>query len=164
LFNSTITDLTTHIPYNCTIKLILTANKLWATNAPDKNGRYSFGISLKVLQIETFISENKSNMIKNSFSTDAFIDDEDEDDVVQVPAKQSAAPTPTTVKPTTTMKAVSGKTNDTNDDNSDDDTGDSDADSDSEETVVPQKVQTKTSVAKAPVKGKVAGKVKSSSS
>jgi hypothetical protein len=165
----TITDLATHIPYNSTVKLIVTANKLWATNAPDKGGRYSYGISLKLLQVEVFVPENKSSMIKNSFSTDAFIDEEDDDAVqvqvqvptdvkvsakVQVPSDvKTTTSTSTSAKASAPLKAVAGKTS-TSDDDSE---GDSDDDSSGEETVVPQKVQSKT---KPVVKGKVASKVK----
>jgi hypothetical protein len=164
-----ITDLATHIPYNSTVKLIITANKLWATNAPDKNGRYSYGISLKVLQIEAFIPENKSSFIKNSFSTDAFIDEEDDDDVVQVAPKVQQVQqvqVPVQTRAPVQLKAVAGKSapKDNSDDSDDDSDGDGDGDSSSEETIVPQKVQSKTSSSKQPVKGKVQTKVKTSSS
>ena len=143
----TITDLTSHIPYNCTVKLIITANKLWATNAPDKTGRYSYGISLKVLQVEASIPENKSSMIKNSFSTDAFIDEED-DDVVQIQQVPQVLAQAQIKTPAPAQSTKAGKDNDSDDDDDDDD-------SDSEETIVPQKVQTKTVATKQPIKGKV---------
>jgi hypothetical protein len=79
----TITDLTKYVTYNSTIKMIIMANKLWATNSPDKNGRFGYGIGLKILQIEVDVTENR-NSVKANYSTDAFIEESDEEEEVQL--------------------------------------------------------------------------------
>lgn len=74
----TITDLASVIVYKSTIRMVIMANKLWAANAPDKSGKYGYGISLRIIQVEVDTAENGNSSIKNSFNTDAFIDEEDD--------------------------------------------------------------------------------------
>lgn len=74
----TMDQLANFVKFNSTVRLLIMVNKLWAATTADKSGKLSYGLGLKVIQIEVEPSEGK-NSVKENFKEDSFIDDDDDD-------------------------------------------------------------------------------------
>lgn len=75
----TITDLVQHITFKSKVKMLVSINKVWAAKSADKSGKKSYGVGLKVLQIEVEGSD-KAGGVMDNFKDDAFIEDSDDEE------------------------------------------------------------------------------------
>jgi hypothetical protein len=107
----TLNDIEKYVTYRSKVRLILMPNKLWGLKT--YNGK-KYGLSWKVMQIE--VQPVERSAMKDVFSTDAFLDSDDEGEVASVQKL--------TVKETLEVKQD-------DDDNESDESDDSDSDSDS---------------------------------
>jgi hypothetical protein len=110
----TMTDVANLIPYKSTVRTVIMVGKLWSSTGPDKTGKYSYGLGLKIKQIEVEQPDGSNN--KSDFSVDAFIDDDEDDEDVVVAKKK-----------------VEESKNDDEDDEGDEESGSGEDESDEEE-------------------------------
>ena len=74
----TMTDVADLITFNSVVKIIVMINKMWVAISPNKAKKIEYGVGLKALQIEVEPTAGISS-IKNSFGSDAFVDEESDD-------------------------------------------------------------------------------------
>ena len=136
---TTVTDVAKYLSYMTKYKPIFRPVKMWAHNS--KMAKPEYGVVFKLLKVE-FEPNNSGNSSYSDYMTgDAFIDDEDEEEVKTAPAKVVEEEPKTVFKADTKKKKEEVVEDSDEDDDSDDDSDDDDDDSDSEEP--PKKAATK---------------------
>ena len=86
----TITELTHHVRYQSTIRMIISVNKLWAQKTSKKGEKREFGLSMKCVLLQLKERAQSSSSLKEQIRSGAidFVDDDDEeDDEPVVPSK-----------------------------------------------------------------------------
>lgn len=89
---NTVSDLTKYFGYNCSARFVVMINKAWVDKKQkDKNSPKSYGITMKILQIE-IIEEPSGGGVKDKFNEYAFDEGssskkEEEDDEEEKPKK-----------------------------------------------------------------------------
>lgn len=78
IFIKTMTEASDFVKFGSNVKLIVSVNKLWVSTTPNDSGKYTYGVGLKILQIE--VESSKPTNITNSFGQDAFLSEESDDD------------------------------------------------------------------------------------
>lgn len=73
---STASDLDQYLTWGSEVRMIVMMNKLWAAKAKDKSGTRSFGVGMKVMQMEV-VPRATSGSVREAFSRYAFIDNGD---------------------------------------------------------------------------------------
>lgn len=111
---TTATELNEYVNYKCEARYMVMANKLYVLKNP-MNGIRKFGITLKIMQIETKPGA-KSGSLKDTFDDFAFDEGGDNDEVEVTPS--TTLPTPKVVD---AKKATQELENDNSDDDDDDD-------------------------------------------
>lgn len=120
----TITDLNKYLKWQSTARFIIKISKLWAAKAKDKNGKRTFGISLKCEQLEIAKLSSIGATTKDDLKEFAFGDNDNETDAGSDNETKESTPAAKTVEP-----PKSDKNEDKDNDGSDND-NDNDKDKD----------------------------------
>jgi hypothetical protein len=110
----TATELSEYVNYKCEARFMVMANKLYVLKNPMDKGIRKFGITLKIMQIETKPGA-KSGSLKDTFDDFAFDENDDETEVTLPPAS----------KPVDSKKVAKELEKDNSEDDSEDDESDS---------------------------------------
>lgn len=72
----TVTDLEKYLNYQCHVRMVILANKLYVDKSPKDDGKRRFGNTFKIIQME--ITPRESSSVKEEFQKYAFLEESEE--------------------------------------------------------------------------------------